>query len=653
MMIENQALYRALYRIRRFEETVLDNFPKGVFHGTTHTYLGQEANAVGILSQIHDGDIVFSNHRCHGHYLAYGGDMRALFAEMMGKSTGVCGGRGGSQHLHWRNFYSNGVQGGILPIATGMSLAEKRKDTDALTVCFLGDGTLGQGIVYESLNMASLWGAPILYVVENNQIAQTTPMEMVFRGDIPGRFISFGISPVELDSSDVLEIYQAAGDLLEDIRAKRIPRALILLTHRFGPHSKGDDTRDQSEVAAIMETRDPLAIHAKRLAPEASVIIETEINSEVESAFKSALDDPHPEFSEESVVRSQQFTVSGRPNAVCSGRSTVLRSINEGLNRAMQSNERVILIGEDILDPYGGAFKITSGLSTAFPDRVISTPISEAGIVGVAAGMAARGLRPVVEIMFGDFLTLIADQIINHVAKFRWMYNEQVRVPLVVRTPMGGRRGYGPTHSQTLEKLFLGVPGLKVMAPCDLGNPGQLLCDAIWDDDPVLFIENKLLYLEKVQDESSLDDFNISQVSQRNGHPVYRLSVQGAPSPSITIATYGFMGTLARQAALELAYQDEVFVELIVLTQLSPFVLDPVISSVMQTGRILAIEEGTLSLGWGAEVIAQVTERTGDALIIARRVAARDTPVPSSGVLENAMLPGVDDIIAIAKTMVV
>ena len=142
-METNHILYRSLYRIRRFEETVLDNFHKGVFFGTTHTYLGQEANAVGVLTNIQENDVVVSNHRCHGHFLAYGGDVRALFAELMGRSTGVCGGRGGSQHLQWRNFYSNGVLGGTIPIATGMALAEKYKKSGCATIAFLGDGTLG------------------------------------------------------------------------------------------------------------------------------------------------------------------------------------------------------------------------------------------------------------------------------------------------------------------------------------------------------------------------------------------------------------------------------------------------------------------------------------------------------------------------------
>ncbi|MEW5871342.1 MAG: thiamine pyrophosphate-dependent dehydrogenase E1 component subunit alpha [Chloroflexota bacterium] len=288
------SIYRALYRIRRFEETVLDNFPKGVFFGTTHTYLGQEANAVGVLTPIQSGDVVFSNHRCHGHFLAYGGDLRALFAELMGKASGVCGGRGGSQHLHWRNFYSNGVQGGILPIATGMALAEKRKGRQAIAIAFLGDGTLGQGVVYESLNLASLWRIPILYVVENNRIAQTTPVELALAGQITARFGAFGIPAAELDSSDVLEILPVVETLLAEVRSQQAPRALVLHTCRFGPHSKGDDTRPEHELALLRQQRDPLAIHAARLDPAQRAAIEAETDAEIAQAFQQALSDPFP-----------------------------------------------------------------------------------------------------------------------------------------------------------------------------------------------------------------------------------------------------------------------------------------------------------------------------------------------------------------------
>ena len=293
-MIDHPSLFRALYRIRRFEEIVLDEFPRGRFAGTTHTYLGQEANAVGVLSHLNPGDIVVSNHRCHGHYLAYGGEIHPLFAELMGKATGVCGGRGGSQHLHWHNFYSNGILGGTLPVATGMALAEKFKQSEAVTIVFLGDGALGEGVLYESLNIASLWSAPILFVLENNGLAQTTPIALNVAGDISARFTAFGIPTKELDSSDVLEILALAGKALQEVRTRRSPGTLILHTCRFGPHSKGDDTRSPEEIDHLRRTRDPIVILGDRLEPTLREKIQTEVNAEVTQAFQQALDDPLP-----------------------------------------------------------------------------------------------------------------------------------------------------------------------------------------------------------------------------------------------------------------------------------------------------------------------------------------------------------------------
>ncbi len=292
--MEQAAFYRAVYRIRRFEETVLENFPKGVFFGTTHTYIGQEANAVGVVSACRADDILFSNHRCHGHFLAYGGSPAALFAELMGRAGGVCGGRGGSQHLQWRNFYSNGVQGGILPIATGMALAEKFKSSGAMAFVFLGDGTLGEGALYETLNLASLWQAPILFVVENNNIAQTTPIELGLAGSICARFEAFGIHATELDTSLAPEISACAQSLASQVRAQSQPQALVLHTRRFGPHSKGDDTRDPAVVAGYKRQRDPLSLLAAGLPAALKAEIDAQVDAEMSAAFAQALNSPFP-----------------------------------------------------------------------------------------------------------------------------------------------------------------------------------------------------------------------------------------------------------------------------------------------------------------------------------------------------------------------
>ena len=289
--------YRSMLRIRRFEETVLEQFKLGVFSGTTHTSLGQEANAVGVISQMLPDNVIVTNHRCHGHFLAYGGDMHALFAELMGRSTGIGGGRGGSQHIHWRNLYSNGIQGGIVPIAAGMALAEKRKGKDTSVTVFIGDGTFGEGAIYEAFNMVSLWQLPLLIVVENNHIAQTTPEKMALAGSISQRFKAFGIPAVELDSSDVMEISAQASQLYAEIHEEHAPRALILDTARFGPHSKGDDTRPETVVARLRSERDPLLISEQRLPAHEVGVITRQVEEEVRKAFELALSDAPASFS--------------------------------------------------------------------------------------------------------------------------------------------------------------------------------------------------------------------------------------------------------------------------------------------------------------------------------------------------------------------
>ena len=298
-MEENLALYRSMLLIRRFEERILNEFSTGKLFGTTHVYIGQEADAVGIFTEIDPDDVVFSNHRCHGHFLAYGGDPYRLAAELMGKVTGVVGGRGGSQHIHWRNFYSNGIQGGIVPVATGMALAEKINKTGMIVVAFIGDGTLGEGVLYESLNIASLWKLPILFVLEDNHYAQTTPVEKGVSGSMAGRFATFSIPTWERDTTDVLDVCSVAREAIATVRSRNEPASLILHTHRFSAHSKGDDPRPPEELARIRQF-DPLLVHGIRLTADECTQVDREVNGIVEKAFRRAEIDPFPS---EGVVR--------------------------------------------------------------------------------------------------------------------------------------------------------------------------------------------------------------------------------------------------------------------------------------------------------------------------------------------------------------
>lgn len=315
-----------------------------------------------------------------------------------------------------------------------------------------------------------------------------------------------------------------------------------------------------------------------------------------------------------------------------------------------------MVLGEDLLDPYGGAFKVTKGLSEAFPNRVFTTPISESGFTGVAAGMAMRGLRPVVEIMFGDFLMLAADQLLNYISKCRWMYNDRVSVPMVIRTPMGGRRGYGPTHSQTIEKHFIGMPGLHVVAPSVFYDPGELLRQAVLqDDDPVLFVENKLLYARPVRDAVTGGRMGDLHARTTAGcYPTLTLSYAPFDHADVTLVAYGHMAELAEEAARELLMEQEVYCELVILSQISPLNLTPTLESLTRTGHLVVCEEGTQTAGWAAEVIAQVACAGFERLTLApKRVAARDLPIAGTESLERATLPQVSDIVQAILSVVV
>lgn len=328
-------------------------------------------------------------------------------------------------------------------------------------------------------------------------------------------------------------------------------------------------------------------------------------------------------------------------------KQTVLKSLNDALHEMMDDDQRVVVMGEDIADPYGGAFKVTRGLSTRFSNRVWPTPISEAGFVGVASGMAMRGLYPVVEIMFGDFLMLAADQLVNHAAKFRWMYDDKVEVPMVVRTPMGGRRGYGPTHSQTLEKHLMGVPGLGVVAATPLVDPGPMLRRAVVEDRrPLLFVENKKMYARQVTEP---DDGMVGPMVARRtdgAYPTVTLSFGDFDEADATLVAYGGMTELAMEAAQRLLIEHERYVEVVVPTSLHPLDVEPIAESVGRTGRLVVCEEASEALGFGAEVCARVCQEAFSALERSpRRVAARPVPIANAPEVEREILPNVDDLV--------
>ncbi|MBA4067317.1 MAG: pyruvate dehydrogenase [Isosphaera sp.] len=628
-------LYRQAFLIRAVEERLLQLFGQGKLFGTVHTCIGQEWTGVAAADALLDGDTVFSNHRCHGHYLAWTDDADGLIAELMGRQTGVCAGRGGSQHLCGRGFFSNGIQGGIVPVAAGLALAHKLAGKGGVSAVFIGDGTLGEGAVYESLNVASRWDLPLLVLLENNRYAQSTPQDQTLAGEIPARAEAFGIEASRTGTENPARLLADVARAANGVRADGRPRFVVIDTYRLMAHSKGDDDRDPAEVAEYRE-RDPLTRFARDYPAEAgemAAAAAARIDAAVAKADAAPWTTPNEaEPLPTGPVRWSRTEVAGEERAVA--------RLHAAFRHALAADDRVVLIGEDIEGPYGGAFKVTKNLSAEFPGRVRNTPISEAAIVGVGNGLALGGYLPVCEIMFGDFLGLAFDQLLNHAAKFRYMYGGKVNTPLVVRTPMGGRRGYGPTHSQSIEKHFLGIPDTRVLALHARFDPAEVYARLFATiDRPTLVVENKLLYGAKVTHAAPA-----GFVYEHTDEPFPTTRLRPGADPDVTVLCYGGMLPEAEAAAAALFDEHEVAAEVICPTQLYPFDPRPLLESVGRTGRLVIAEEGPGFAAFGAEAAAVVAERAGRPVRV-RRVSPPEAPIPACGPLEKTWLPGAAHIV--------
>lgn len=641
--VDGRLLTKAL-TIRKTEERLLDLFAQGKISGTVHTCIGQEWVGVAVAEHLQPGDYVFSNHRGHGHYIARTDDVEGLIAELMGRTIGVCGGRGGSQHLCRDGFFSNGIQGGTTPVAAGLAMAHTLADKDGISVVFIGDGTLGEGLVYETLNIASKWSLPLLIVLEDNGIAQSTDQRDSLAGSVAGRADAFNVHYADASTDDPAGLIEATGKAVARVRQQRVPAILHVQTRRLKSHSKGDDTRSPEHLAklAAADTLNRITAGDSPAIKELTAAINRRLDQAVERASAApttsvaqVVDDSLP---------ANADAPTWRPLAFDSKRAN--EATREALAAQMQRNERIILLGEDISDPYGGAFRVTAGLSDRFPGRVRNTPISEAAIVGIANGLALAGWQPVAEIMFGDFVLLAADQFINHAAKFAWMYNEQVRVPLIIRTPMGGYRGYGPTHSQSLEKHLLGVPGTRVLALTHRYCPGMLYDALLGNNDrPTLVIENKLLYSQRTDGTAPAGArLEVTDAT----FPTVRISPAG--ECQLTIVAYGGMVPLAESAMKTLRDEEDIDCELLIPTQLYPLDLSPILESTGRTGRLLVVEEGQGFAGFGSETIAQIATHSAKPLRCAR-VNALPCGIPAAKSAETDVLPNAAGIVDAARKL--
>jgi 2-oxoisovalerate dehydrogenase E1 component len=629
-------------KIRRTEQKLLALFSEGKLFGTVHTCIGQEFIAVAVGRAVQQDDVIFSNHRGHGHFLATGGTITELIAEVMGKEAGVCRGRGGSQHLQKGRYFSNGIQGGIVPVTAGLALAQKLKGTGAIAVVFVGDGTLGEGALYETFNIASKWDLPLLIVCENNLFAQSTSQCQTLAGDICARAEAFGIPTRHGTTYNWPQLLADVERSVADVRSSGRPLFHRIDTFRLMAHSKGDDNRP-AEYVQEHWARDPLSIVETTLADDPRLAeVAREIDTEIAEATATA------EASGFSAVRLPTTTsdsTTWRP--LDFEPEKVVASVRRGLETALSADDRVILIGEDIESPYGGAFKCTAELSAKFPGRVRNTPISELAIVGMANGLALGGMIAVVEIMFGDFVTLALDQWVNHAGKFGYMFADKVTVPMILRTPMGGKRGYGATHSQSLERLLVGVPGTQVLCLHHRYLPASLyetLFGSI--DRPTVVVENKLLY-GKTASASPPPGYEL--LASEDHFPVVRL--QPTVSPDITIVAVGATTLDVEEAVATLFEEDEVTADVFMPTRLYPFDVGCLLDSLRTTRRLLVVEEGQGFAGIGAEIIAEAVRKIGPSGIACERVYAAPVPIPAARPLESECLPGPAAILAKARRL--
>lgn len=636
--IKNRIIYKAVL-IRKLEELLLNLYSHGELYGTVHTCIGQEFSGAVISEFVESGDSVFSNHRCHGHFLSITGNIEGLLAEIYGKRDGVCAGRGGSQHLCQNGFYSNGIQGGIAPISAGLALAKKIKNQQKISIVFIGDGTLGEGALYETLNLCSKWTLPIVFVLENNQYAQSTHQDEVLAGSICGRAQSFDIYTKSADTWNWEKLYNIAGRVIQYTREHSRPAFLQINTYRLKAHSKGDDNRDKEEINKYSDI-DPLHILLNN-SPEIFFQIEKNVENRLEHSLSkvrlSSCSDIY--LSSLSPLKYEQLEVDTEKSL------RLGHAINDALKQIMAEDETIYFIGEDVKSPYGGAFKISAGLSDVFPDRVMNTPISESAIVGTGIGLAMEGFKPIVEIMFGDFITLAMDQIINHAAKFRYMYNEQVRLPLMIRTPMGGGRGYGPTHSQTLDRHLLGMPGLRIVAINNLIHPKSIYHTILnSSEDPTIIIENKALYTSHLRLSPPIG-FHYKTIN--DGLPIIMMDPDSAYA-DVSIIAYGGLSDLSIDVTCCLFEEHDVIAQFICPIQIYPFEIDTSFA-LIRSNNIVIIEEGQGFSGFGSEVIAQIHElcnKTSRRVPRMTRICSLESSIPASKALEEQILPGKNRVLS-------
>lgn len=589
---------------------MLDEFSKGSVRGTVHTCYGQELTPSVVMSLMRESDVLFGTHRAHGYYLAGTNDFQGLAAEILGKDGATSHGVGGSQHLAAPGFFTNGIQGGTVPLAAGTFLGTQIPQ-DGVAVAVIGDGTLGEGIVYETLNIASLQQLPLLVLVENNGIAQSTPQSQFLSGTIEGRARAFGVKYFECDSRDFEQTEAVISQVFDFVRSEHKPAVLNVVSYRLGSHSKGDDNRAQTQIE-VLKQQDFLNV----LVSEDSSWAEswTSFQAEMQETVSKVLlrDSASEVIQDYSADVISNLSGAASPQHLETQKSLTGREVSlNRVEKCLSTLSEALVIGEDVetmpptmAKPYTGAFGVTHKLSEIYPGRVINMPIAEGAIIGLGIGRALAGKPTIVEIMFGDFTTLVVDQIRQQASKIVAMYGERKNLPLLLRTPMGGRRGYGPTHSQNLESMFFGITNTIVFVQNEWNTSPDTYLRLLGTQLPTIVIESKDLYPTSLTGTAPIG-YSLGQHKDVDLAPITMSPLFG--KPSLTIVTYGFAASLVRDALSVLATSAEIAVDVVVLQVVSPLDMRDILESAHQTKNILVVEEGFPSQGLSSSIVDGLT----------------------------------------------
>ena len=621
--------------IRRFEQRTVELFLDGTVKGTAHSSVGQEAIAAGACLALRRGDFLVTHHRGHGHTIAKGASLPRMMAELLGRTEGYCGGLGGSMHiadLDLNILGANGIVGAGMGLAAGAALAAKRRGGDDAGIVFFGDGAANEGIFHEALNVAAVWRLPLVFFCENNQYGlSTAAADVTAGGSVAARAAGYGLPGESIDGNDVDAVYEAVAVALARARAGEGPTLIEAHTWRWGDHSmRANLPRYRAEAEeARWQALDPIARTTAALGetPEAMVALEAEATAEVEAAVAFARASPEPQMDALGPAVLAPFPAAMAEPPSGSRAITYAQAITEAIGQEMGRDGRVFVLGEDV-GAIGGIFGLTRGLQERFPGRVLDTPISEAAIGGLAVGAALAGQRPVAEIQIFDFVTLMMDMIVNQAAKARFMLGGRTTVPVVFRGPQGGGIRLAAQHSQSLEAWFAHVPGLVVLAPSNPYDAKGLMAAAIRDDNPVVFLEHKLLYLGAPAPVPG-DAYAL---------PIGRAAIR-RPGRHATVIAWMAMTERALAAADALA-REGIEAEVIDPRTLRPLDMDTICTSVRKTGRCVVVHEACRTGGLGAEIAAAVGEAAFDWLDApVARVAVPDLPMPYNDRLERALLP--------------